>query len=82
MNYLLAASFTFKSVVCIALTLVVMFIALFYLQGFGLLCIITLLVLDRVVSYVNKIQVWFTMLTIKRTFHSFDDQPDPRGQEI
>ena len=50
-----------KTVVCIVLTLLIMFVALFHLQGFGLLLIITLLVLDRVVSYINKVQVWFAM---------------------
>lgn len=56
-----AINFTFKSIVCIALTLLIVFVALFYLQGFGLLIIITLLVLDRVVSYINRAHVWFSV---------------------
>lgn len=56
-----AINFTFKSMMSIALTLLIMFVALFYLQGFGLLIIITLLVLDRVVSYINRAHVWFSV---------------------
>ena len=56
-----AINFTFKSIISIALTLLIMFVALFYLQGFGLLIIITLLVLDRVVSYINRAHVWFSV---------------------
>jgi hypothetical protein len=56
-----AINFTFKSIMSIALTLLIMFVALFYLQGFGLLIIITLLVLDRVVSYINRAHVWFSV---------------------
>ena len=56
-----AINFTFKSIISVALTLLIMFVALFYLQGFGLLIIITLLVLDRVVSYINRAHVWFSV---------------------
>ena len=61
MNYLLAVNFTFKSVVCIAITLLIMFVALFHLQGFGLLILITLLVLDRVAHYFNRATVWLAL---------------------
>ena len=56
-----AINFTFKSFISVALTLLIMFCALVYLQGFGLLIIITLLVLDRVVSYINRAHVWFSV---------------------
>jgi len=52
---------TFNSVLVIGITLLIMFIALFYLQGFGLLLIITLLVMHHVARYVNKVTVWFAL---------------------
>ena len=59
MNYLL--TFTFRSVLIIAITLGIMIIALVYMPGFGLLLLITLLVLDRVAHYFNKVTVWFVL---------------------
>ena len=63
MNYLLAGclNFTFRSVLIIAITLGIMIIALVYMQGFGFLLLITLLVLDRVAHYFNKITVWLAV---------------------
>ena len=63
MNHLLAAcvNFTFRSVLIITITLAIMIVALVYMQGFGFLLLITLLVLDRVAHYFNKITVWLAV---------------------
>ncbi len=63
MNNFLVSSlrFTFRSAVIVAITLFVMFLALFYFHGFGILLLITLLVMERVAHYVRRLTTWWSL---------------------